>query len=139
MGEGKSAEKRFVSIHAAVLRMTNLKLSQVFQLVLACTILGLVVFVCAELRTRLAIVALLCLLTIVVISLQGRFFVALLSSLFATLGLDYFFTQPVFSFAVIRPEDIAALITFLAIALIVSSLGSNVRKSHRQLAKKVIS
>jgi PAS domain S-box-containing protein len=118
--------------------MTNLKFSQVFQLVLGCIVLALVIFVCVQLHTRLAIVALLCLLTIVVISLQGRFFVALLCSVLATLGLDYFFTQPVFSLAVTRPEDIAALFTFSTIALVVSALGSKVRKSHRELAQENI-
>jgi hypothetical protein len=68
--------------------MTNLKFSQVFQLVLGCMVLALVIFVCAQLHTRLAIVALLSLITIVVISLQGRFFVTLLCSVLATLGLD---------------------------------------------------
>ena len=118
--------------------MTNLKFSQVFQLVLGCIVLALVIFVCVQLHTRLAIVALLCLLTIVVISLQGRFFVALLCSVLATLGLDYFFTQPVFSLAVTRREDIAEIFTFSTIALVVSALGSKVRKSHRELAQENI-
>src|SRR5271165_323870 len=117
------------------LLMTNLKFSQVFQLVLGCIVLALVIFVCVQLHTRLAIVALLCLLTIVVISLQGRFFVALLCSVLATLGLDYFFTQPVFSLVVTRPDDIAALFTFLTIALVVSALGSKVRKSEEELRR----
>jgi PAS domain S-box-containing protein len=98
-------------------------------------VLALVIFVCAQLHTRLAIVALLSLITIVVISLQGRFFVTLLCSVLATLGLDYFFMQPVFSLAVTRPEDIAALFTFLTIALVVSALGSKVRKSEVELRR----
>jgi PAS domain S-box-containing protein len=106
--------------------------------VLGCIVLALVIFVCVQLQTRLAIVALLCLLTIVVISLQGSFFVALLCSMLATLGLDYFFMQPVFSLVVTRPEDIAALFTFSTIALVVSALGANVRKSHRELAQENI-
>jgi C4-dicarboxylate-specific signal transduction histidine kinase len=93
-------------------------------------------FVCFQLRTRLGIVALFCLLTIVVISLQGRFFVALLCSVLATLLLDYFFTQPVFSLAVTRPEDIAALFTFITVALVVSALGYKVRKSYCELAQE---
>jgi len=103
---------------------------------LGCIVLALVIFVCFQLHTRLAIVALFCLLTIVVISLQGRFFVALLCSVVATLGLDYFFTQPVFSLAVTRPEDIAALFTFITIASIVSALGYKVRKSYCELSQE---
>jgi signal transduction histidine kinase len=103
---------------------------------LGCTALTLVIFVCVQLHTRLAIVALLCLLTIVVISLQGRFSVALICSVLAALGLDYFFMQPIFSLVVTRPEDIAALSTFSTIALIVSALGSKMRKSYFQLARE---
>jgi K+-sensing histidine kinase KdpD len=103
---------------------------------LGSTVLTLVIFVCVQLHTRLAIVALLCLLTIVVISLQGRFLVALICSVLAVLGLDYFFMQPIFSLVVTRPEDIAALSTFSTIALIVSALGSKMRKSYFQLARE---
>jgi signal transduction histidine kinase len=101
-----------------------------------CIGLALVTFVCVQLHTRFGIAALLYLLNIVIISLQGRFFVALLCSVLATLGLVYFFTQPVFSLAVTRPEDIAALFTFSTIALVVSALGSKVRKSYWELAQE---
>jgi PAS domain S-box-containing protein len=103
---------------------------------LGCIVLALVIFVSFQLHTRLGIVALFCLLTIVVISLEGCFFVALLCSVLATLGLDYFFTQPVFSLAVTRPEDIAALFTFITIALVVSALGYKVRESYWELAQE---
>jgi C4-dicarboxylate-specific signal transduction histidine kinase len=103
---------------------------------LGCIVLAFVTFVCVQLRTRLGIVALLYLLTIVIISLQCRFFVTLLCSVLAFLGLDYFFTSPVFSLVVTRPEDIAALLTFSTTALIVSALGSKVRKSHWELARE---
>ena len=103
---------------------------------LGCSLLALVIFVCFQLHTRLGIVALLCLLTVVILSLQGRFFVALFCSVLATFGLDYFFTQPVFSLAVTRPEDIAALLTFLAIGSVVRALGSKLRKSCWALARE---
>jgi PAS domain S-box-containing protein len=103
---------------------------------LGCIVLAFVTFVCVRLHTRLGIVALLYLLTIVIISLQCRFFVTLLCSVLAFLGLDYFFTSPVFSLVVTRPEDIAALLTFSTTALIVSALGSKVRKSHWELARE---
>jgi C4-dicarboxylate-specific signal transduction histidine kinase len=99
-------------------------------------VLTLIIFVCFDLHTRLAIVALLCLLTIVVISLQGRFFAALFCSVLATLGLAYFFMHPVFTLAVTRPEDIAALLTFLTITVVVSALGSKLRKSYCELAQE---
>jgi PAS domain S-box-containing protein len=106
------------------------------SVLLGCIVLTLVIFVCVQLHTRLTIAALLCLLTIVLISLQGRFFVALLCSAPATFYLAYFFMHPVFSLAVTRPEDIAALVTFLTITLVVSALGSKLRQSNRELAQE---
>ena len=103
---------------------------------LGCIVLAIVTFVCFRLHTRLGIVALLYLLAIVIISLQCRFFLTLLCSVLAFLSLDYFFTLPVFSLAVTRPEDIAALFTFSTTALIVSVQGSKVRKSYWELAQE---
>jgi signal transduction histidine kinase len=118
------------------LRRLQASWGSIVSALLGCTVLTLVIFVCVQLHTRLAIVALLCLLTIVVISLQGRFSVALICSVLAALGLDCFFMQPIFSLVVTRPEDIAALSTFSTIALIVSALGSRMRKSYFQLARE---
>jgi signal transduction histidine kinase len=118
------------------LRRLQASWGSIVSALLGCTVLTLVIFVCVQLHTRLAIVALLCLLTIVVISLQGRFSVALICSVLAALGLDCFFMQPIFSLVVTRPEDIAALSTFSTIALIVSALGSKMRKSYFQLARE---
>jgi len=118
------------------LRRLQASWGSIVSALLGCAVLTLVIFVCVQLHTRLAIVALLCLLTIVVISLQGRFSVALICSVLAALGLDCFFMQPIFSLVVTRPEDIAALSTFSTIALIVSALGSRMRKSYFQLARE---
>jgi len=118
------------------LRRLQASWGSIVSALLGCAVLTLVILVCVQLHTRLAIVALLCLLTIVVISLQGRFSVALICSVLAALGLDCFFMQPIFSLVVTRPEDIAALSTFSTIALIVSALGSRMRKSYFQLARE---
>jgi K+-sensing histidine kinase KdpD len=118
------------------LRRLQASWGSIVSALLGCAVLILVIFVCVQLHTRLAIVALLCLLTIVVISLQGRFSVALICSVLAALGLDYFFMQPIFSLVVTRPEDIAALSTFSMIALIVSAVGSKMRNSYFQLARE---
>ena len=103
---------------------------------LGCVVLALVFFVCFQLHTRPGIAALLCLLVIVIISLQGRFLVALLCSVLATLGLDYFLAEPNLSLAVTRPEDIAMLLIFIVIAFIISVLGYKVRKSYCELVEE---
>ena len=76
--------------------------------------------------------SLLYLLAIVLISLQGRLIVALLSTIVALLLLDYFFTPPLFEFTLQDPIDIMAEFTFSATALVVTALVSRMRNSQQQ-------
>src|SRR5512135_1892871 len=46
----------------------------------------------------------------------------ILAALLAFLGLNYFFLPPHFSFLVAHPQDLLALIVFLVIAVVVSQL-----------------
>jgi PAS domain S-box-containing protein len=99
---------------------------------LDCVGLTLLTFVCFQLQATLAAAALLYLVAIVLISLQGRIVPALLSSVVALLCLDYFFVEPIFAFGPIQPEDVVALFTFLTTALVVTTLVSRMRSSERQ-------
>ena len=99
---------------------------------LGCIVIALVTFVCFRFHAKLAIVSLFYVVVIVLISLQGRFVVALLSAVVALLCLDYFFVRPIFAFGPIEPEDIVALFTFLAAALVVTTLVSRMRTSQQQ-------
>ena len=101
---------------------------------LGCIALALVTFVCSRFHARLAIVALLYLVVILLISLQGRLIVALLCSVVAVFCLDYYLTQRLFSLPVTQPEGIAAFFTFLTSALVVTTLVSRMRKSYWDLA-----
>jgi len=103
-------------------------------LLLGCIALALVTFVCSRFHARLAIVALLYLVVILLISLQGRLIVALLCSVVAVFCLDYYLTQRLFSLPVTQPEGIAAFFTFLTSALVVTTLVSRMRKSYWELA-----
>ena len=103
-------------------------------LLLGCIALALVTFVCSRFHARLAIVALLYLVVILLISLQGRLIVALLCSAVAVFCLDYYLTQRLFSLPVTQPEGIAAFFTFLMSALVVTTLVSRMRKSYWELA-----
>jgi PAS domain S-box-containing protein len=76
--------------------------------------------------------SLLYLFAIVLISLQGRLIVALLSTIVALLLLDYFFTPPLFEFTLQDPIDIMAEFTFSATALVVTALVSRMRNSQQQ-------
>ncbi|HYY28628.1 MAG TPA: PAS domain S-box protein [Chthoniobacterales bacterium] len=99
---------------------------------LGCIVIALVTFFCFRFHASLAIVSLLYLVAVVLISLRGRFVLALLSSVLALLCLDYFFVPPIFAFSVIQPEDIVALFTFLTTALVTTTLVSRMRTSQQQ-------
>jgi PAS domain S-box-containing protein len=99
---------------------------------LACIGLALLTFVCFQIRATLAVTALLFLVAIVLISLQGRFVLALLSSVVALLCLDCFFVPPIFTFVWTQPEDFAALLTFLTTALVTTTLVSRMRRSLKE-------
>src|SRR5690242_6028399 len=62
------------------------------------------------------------LLLLVLLSLSGDFVAALVVSLLAVGCLDYFFTQPLFTFEVASPFDLLGLLSFLATGLIITRL-----------------
>ena len=105
-------------------------------LLLGSIVLALLTFVCFRFHARLAIVALLYLVVILLISLQGRFVVALLCSVVAVFCLDYYLTHQLFSLPVTQPEGIAAFFTFLTAALVVTTLVSRMRKSYLELVQE---
>ncbi|HZC34600.1 MAG TPA: DUF4118 domain-containing protein, partial [Chthoniobacterales bacterium] len=63
---------------------------------LSCGVVGLLTFVCFQLHISADITGLLYLVVIALISLQGRFIPALISSIVALFCLHYFFTPPLF-------------------------------------------
>jgi two-component system sensor histidine kinase KdpD len=60
------------------------------------------------------------LLVVVVTSLVGGFYPALVSAIAASLLLNFYFVPPLHTFAVDRPSSIVALVVFLLIAVLVS-------------------
>src|SRR5215471_13766783 len=71
------------------------------------------------------------LLSVTVISLTGDFAAAAIASLAAVGCLDYFFTQPLYSFRVENPADVTALFTSLATALVITRLATKARAEAR--------
>jgi PAS domain S-box-containing protein len=80
-------------------------------------------------HSGVATAALLYLLAIVVTSLWGHIVPTILVSIVAILGLDYFFSPPLYAFLPIRDEDLAALFTFLITAFVVTQLVSRARRA----------
>jgi two-component system sensor histidine kinase KdpD len=67
------------------------------------------------------------LLVVVMQSVGGDFAAAAAVSVIAFACLDYFFTEPIFSFAVATPLDLLYLIGFLVVALVITRLVSRLR------------
>ncbi len=67
------------------------------------------------------------LLLVLLLALRLGFLQASVASVTAVLGLDYLFTQPLFRLTVADPQNWISLLTFQAIALLVSRLSSQVR------------
>ncbi len=60
------------------------------------------------------------LLIVVVTSLVGGFYPAVLSAVFGSLLLNYFFVPPIHTFTIDHPDNIVALLIFLLVAVLVS-------------------
>jgi two-component system sensor histidine kinase KdpD len=75
----------------------------------------------------LAAASLCYLVLVMLLSLSGDFAASIVVSLLAVACLDYFFTDPLFSFAIANPLNILAIFCFLVTALVVTGLVSKVR------------
>ncbi|MEW9586370.1 ATP-binding protein [Paraburkholderia sp. DGU8] len=100
--------------------------------------LALSTWVCFRLGSDLTVVALVYLIEIVLLSLLDSLVASAIFSVMALGCLNYFFTQPLFSFRVDLLNDVVALIAFLTASLIVTSLVHRVRRLsevHRKQAQ----
>jgi signal transduction histidine kinase/PAS domain-containing protein len=100
---------------------------------LSTAVLALVTAVCWRFHALPSVAALLYMVVIVLVSLQGRFIPAILASIVAILCLDYFFVKPILRITLAESLDVAALVAYLTTALVVTGLLSRVRKSFRDL------
>ncbi len=112
-----------------MLRNQNYRLWRVVAQCLSCSMaIALLTFVCFRLRLNLATTALLYLIIIVLVSLQGSFLLSAVFSLIAVGCLSYYFTPPIFSFRIGDPLDAVAIAAFLATSAVITHLVSRVRK-----------
>jgi signal transduction histidine kinase len=100
---------------------------------LSSSILALLTFICFRLHALPSVAALLYMVVIVLVSLQGRFIPAIFASIVAIFCLDYFFVKPVFRITLAESLDVVALVAYSTTALVVTGLLSRVRKSLREL------
>jgi two-component system, OmpR family, sensor histidine kinase KdpD len=90
-------------------------------------ITGLLTLACVRLGLGLGVAASVYLLIVVLQSLTGDFFSAAVVSGLAAASLDFFFTEPIFTFGMSRPSDVFALVAFLITALVITQLVSRLR------------
>jgi PAS domain S-box-containing protein len=97
--------------------------------------LALLTFVCFRLHVSITTAALLYLIVVVLVSLEGSFVFSAVVSIIAILCLDYFFIEPRFHIDITlrEPLNAVALMTFLGTASVVTSLMSKVRKSFQDI------
>jgi PAS domain S-box-containing protein len=91
-------------------------------------LLALATWACFRLGLNFATTALVFMIIIVLLSLMDSFVSSAVFSVVAFSCLNYFFTQPLFSFYVADPQDIVALAAFLLTSLAVTSLVRRVRR-----------
>ncbi|MBV8100919.1 MAG: DUF4118 domain-containing protein [Verrucomicrobia bacterium] len=97
--------------------------------------IAVLTIVCAQLHTLSSVPALLFMVIIVLISLQGRFIPAIFISLVAIVCLDYWFIKPGFPMASEGTLDVVGLVSYLTTAIVITSLLAKVRKSFRELRR----
>jgi two-component system sensor histidine kinase KdpD len=93
-------------------------------LLLAAALLPLLTAVLAALRQRLNLAdeLLVYLVAVVTITVLGGFWPAVLAAVAASLLLNWYFTAPIHTFTIQRPEELLALLLFVTVAVAVSSV-----------------
>ena len=97
---------------------------RLWGLLLAAVLLPLLTLVCTAARGTLGFGAdlPLYLLVVVLTSLVGGFYPALLSAVAGSLLLNYFFVEPLHTFTISEPSNLVAVLIFLLIAVLVSQV-----------------
>ena len=79
-------------------------------------------------RLNLSTEMLLFLVLVVVVSIVGGFWPAIVAAVVASLAVNWFFTEPVHTFTIAEGENLVALVTFLVVATLVSVLVTQVSR-----------
>jgi signal transduction histidine kinase/PAS domain-containing protein len=98
-------------------------------------LLALLTLTCYRFHGLPSVAALLYMVVIVLVSLQGRFIPAIFVSVVAVGCLDYFFIKPVFRITMAESLDAVALVVYLTTAIVITGLLFRVRKSFRELRR----
>jgi two-component system sensor histidine kinase KdpD len=108
---------------------------RVAGVVLAAVLLPVVTLACTGLAGGLAADVPVYLLVVVLTSLVGGFYPALLSAVAASLLLNYFLIEPRHTFTIAEPSNIVAVVIFLLIAVLVSQVVDLAARRSEQAAR----
>jgi C4-dicarboxylate-specific signal transduction histidine kinase len=102
--------------------------------------LSLLTLVCFRYQVNSTTVALLYLIVIGLVSLEGNFVPAAIVSIIAYVCLDFFFTAPLFALGMNQILDVVAPITYVTSAFVITRLISRLRKANeeRQRAQETL-
>jgi len=96
------------------------------------TVVGIPLLTLALAQTRSALnlpaEMLLFLVLVVVVAMVGGLWPALVAAVLASLAVNWFFTEPLYTFTIAQGENLVALVTFLVVALLVSTLVAQVSR-----------
>jgi two-component system sensor histidine kinase KdpD len=95
-------------------------------------LVGIVTAVCYRAQLGPAPTALLFLIAVVLQSLDCNFLEAVVISTLATASLDYFFTEPLFSFVVSGPLEAVTLVCLLIVSLVITRIQYRSREEARE-------
>ncbi|MCK7622203.1 DUF4118 domain-containing protein [Streptomyces sp. RS10V-4] len=103
----------------------------------AAVLLPALTLLLAAVRGRLGLAGVLAayLLLVVVVALAGGVWPALLVAVAAALLADYYFTAPLHSLGMARPEEIVALAVFVTTAVLVGTAAGTAARATRQAAR----
>ena len=94
--------------------------------------LSLLTFICLRLGLGIERTGFVYLIVISLLSMMGSFIGSAVLSVAAVGCLDYFFTEPKFSFLVAYPNDLLAMAAFLTASFVVCGLTAKVRREAEQ-------
>jgi two-component system, OmpR family, sensor histidine kinase KdpD len=106
-------------------------------IVTAVVLMALLVPVCAVFRDdlTLASIMLIFLFVVVIVSLLGGFWPALAAGVAASLLLNYYFIPPIHQFTIADPQNVLALVVFVAIAALVSRVVDQAARRTSEAAR----
>jgi two-component system sensor histidine kinase KdpD len=110
---------------------------RLYGLATGAVLLALLVPLCAKFRTDLTLASnmLLFLMVVVICALLGGFYPALAAAVAASLLLNYYFIPPLHEFTISEPQNILALVVFVAIAASVSRVVDQAARRTAEAAR----